>query len=46
MSTEDQLNEERQQKIVEYEAFVNERLKPDLDYTLTRRDKIYNELAQ
>jgi hypothetical protein len=46
MASEDALREERERKIMEYEAFVNERLKPDLDYTLTKRDKVYNELAQ
>ena len=40
-----QLEEERRRKIEEFEAFINERLKVDLDKTLTLRDKVYADLS-
>ena len=33
-------------KVLEYEIFLNERLKPDLKSILEQRDKIYNEIAE
>jgi hypothetical protein len=47
-TTEDDstLYRERQRKIFEYEQFINERLKVDLELTMQDRDKIYAELGQ
>ena len=41
------LSEQEKQAVIEqYEKFVNERLKVDLDLVLTDRDKIYHELHE
>jgi prefoldin alpha subunit len=34
------------EKILKYESFLNERLKPDLKSVLAERDQIYNETAE
>eukprot|EP01126_Amoeba_proteus_P040093 TRINITY_DN4261_c0_g2_i1.p1 TRINITY_DN4261_c0_g2~~TRINITY_DN4261_c0_g2_i1.p1 ORF type:complete len:149 (+),score=30.00 TRINITY_DN4261_c0_g2_i1:117-563(+) len=39
------LEEERRQKITQFEAFVNEKLKVDLQKSLLERDKIYSEIS-
>lgn len=36
--------EERNKKITEFEAFVNDRLKVDLEIVLKNRDEIFAEL--
>ena len=33
-------------KIVQYETFLNEKLKPDLNLILTERDKLYSDIAE
>eukprot|EP01125_Pyxidicula_operculata_P007953 TRINITY_DN2681_c1_g1_i8.p1 TRINITY_DN2681_c1_g1~~TRINITY_DN2681_c1_g1_i8.p1 ORF type:complete len:151 (-),score=12.14 TRINITY_DN2681_c1_g1_i8:18-470(-) len=44
---EDPLSEsERQKKILEFESFLNEKLKKDLDKVLERRDHVYDEIAK
>lgn len=40
------LEAERQEKIQEYEKFVEERLKVDLKKVLEQRDRIYDQQAQ
>eukprot|EP00096_Caligus_rogercresseyi_P006023 TRINITY_DN22159_c0_g1_i1.p2 TRINITY_DN22159_c0_g1~~TRINITY_DN22159_c0_g1_i1.p2 ORF type:complete len:161 (+),score=39.12 TRINITY_DN22159_c0_g1_i1:49-531(+) len=33
-------------KVLKYESFVNDQLKPDLKYVLEKRDKIYSEISE
>lgn len=35
-----------QDKVLQYESFLNDRLKPDLKLVLEERDKIYSEIAE
>ncbi|KAJ3435778.1 protein uxt [Anaeramoeba flamelloides] len=37
---------QRRQKIVQYEQFINEKLKPDLKKVLDSRDKIYERISK
>ncbi|KAJ3437521.1 protein uxt [Anaeramoeba flamelloides] len=37
---------QRRQKIVQYEQFINEKLKPDLKKVLDARDKIYERISK
>jgi len=37
---------ERREKVLKFEAFVNETLKSDLKTTLEERDKLYEEIAE
>lgn len=37
--------QERDATILKYEAFINDRLKVDMDLILQERDKIYEELS-
>jgi len=46
LSEEQKMLVERQQKVEQFEAFINDRLKVDLDHILTLRDQVYAELAQ
>jgi hypothetical protein len=38
--------EERQQKIHEFETFINEKLNVDLDLVLQQRDVLYEDLSK
>jgi hypothetical protein len=38
--------DERQQKIHEFETFINEKLNVDLDLVLQQRDSFYEELSK
>lgn len=40
------LSEKRRLKVEQYEAFLNEQLKPDLQHVLQQRDKLYEEIAE
>jgi len=41
-----QLLAERQQKIVEYETFIEQKLQVDLQYVMAARDRHYDQLAK
>lgn len=46
MSSEDIRRRQTNEKILRYETFVNERLKPDLKSVLEERDQVYDEIAE
>ena len=37
---------EQEKKVLKFEIFLNETLRPDLKATLEERDKIYEEIAE
>ena len=39
-------NDEVDAKILKYERFIDEKLRPDLDRVLKKRDSVDNELGQ
>lgn len=39
------LDDHVEEKMRKYEAFIDERLKPDLEKVLKQREKLYNELS-
>ncbi len=42
----EELDDERQKKIKEYEDYINEHLKVDLKHVLEYRDKIFDQIAK
>jgi hypothetical protein len=44
--SQEQLKEERQNRVAEYEKYIDEKLKVDLKRILDYRDKLYDEIAK